>query len=83
MSRAATAGAGRRVSAEVRAATEKYERGERYSGGGCLRRAKLKRVIRISKTNSWGRWIDAVAHMMAEPRSALKYSNCFPTEDTN
>ena len=29
------------------------------------------------------RWRDAVADMMAEARSALKYSNCFPLQDAN
>jgi hypothetical protein len=47
-----------------------------------IRRVKVKRVI-TKYTNGWGRWRDAVADMIPEPRSALKYSNCFPAEDAN
>lgn len=34
-------------------------------------------------TAHYARWRDTVADMMAEPRSALKYSNCFPFQDAN
>jgi quinol monooxygenase YgiN len=35
---------------------------------------------RHKETPHYQKWRDAVARMMAEPRSAIKYSNCFPDE---
>ena len=35
------------------------------------------------ETAHYAQWRDTVADMMAEPRSALKYSSCFPFEDAN
>jgi len=35
------------------------------------------------ETAHYARWRDTVADMMAEPRAALKYSNCFPLQDSN
>jgi quinol monooxygenase YgiN len=31
-------------------------------------------------TAHYGRWRDAVVHMMAEPRSSVKFSNLFPDD---
>lgn len=35
---------------------------------------------RHKETDHYARWRDAVADMMAEPRSAVKYGNVFPDE---
>jgi len=36
--------------------------------------------VRHKKTAHYATWRDIVAPMMAEPRRALKYTNCFPDE---
>jgi (4S)-4-hydroxy-5-phosphonooxypentane-2,3-dione isomerase len=33
------------------------------------------------ETEHYARWRDTVAHMMAEPRSSLKYTNLFPGDE--
>lgn len=35
---------------------------------------------RHKETAHYAKWRDGVAEMMAEPRSSIKYSNCFPDE---
>ena len=35
---------------------------------------------RHKETAHYRKWRDTVAHMMAEPRSAIKYTNIFPNE---
>ena len=35
---------------------------------------------RHKETNHYQVWRDAVAEMMAEPRSSVKYANCFPDD---
>jgi autoinducer 2-degrading protein len=35
---------------------------------------------RHKETNHYHVWRDAVADMMAEPRSSVKYTNCFPDD---
>ena len=35
---------------------------------------------RHKETAHYARWRDAVADMMAEPRTAVKFANCFPDE---
>lgn len=37
-------------------------------------------VARHKETNHYARWRDAVASMMAEPRSSVKYANLFPDD---
>jgi quinol monooxygenase YgiN len=32
-------------------------------------------------TSHYARWSDTVVHMMAEPRSSVKYSNVFPADE--
>lgn len=32
-------------------------------------------------TAHYARWRDTVAEMMAEPRTSVKYANCFPDDD--
>lgn len=36
---------------------------------------------RHKETAHYATWRDTVADMMAEPRSSVKYTNCFPDED--
>jgi len=38
-------------------------------------------IVRHKETPHYVRWRDAVADMMAEPRSAIKYTNVFPGEE--
>lgn len=33
------------------------------------------------ETAHYAKWRDTVAGMMAEPRSSVKYSNCYPSDD--
>ena len=36
---------------------------------------------RHKETAHYQRWRDTVADMMAEPRSSVKYTNCYPEDD--
>ena len=36
---------------------------------------------RHKETEHYKKWRDTVAHMMAEPRTSIKYSNVFPHEE--
>lgn len=36
---------------------------------------------RHKETEHYNKWRDAVAHMMAEPRTSIKYTNVFPDEE--
>jgi len=38
-------------------------------------------TVKYKQTVHYATWRDAVADMMAEPRSSIKYSNVFPGED--
>jgi autoinducer 2-degrading protein len=37
-------------------------------------------TVRHKETAHYAQWRDAVADMMAEPRSSVKYANLFPTD---
>lgn len=38
-------------------------------------------TVRHKETSHYATWRDAVAPMMAEPRTSVKYSNIFPSEE--
>ncbi len=40
----------------------------------------VKDAARHKETAHYARWRDAVADMMAEPRSSVKYANLFPSD---
>lgn len=40
----------------------------------------VEATIAHKETEHYGRWRDAVAEMMAEPRASVKYANLFPVD---
>ena len=41
----------------------------------------VEAIVAHKATAHYARWRDAVAEMMAEPRTAVKYANIFPPDD--